>query len=66
MSLWKQEPIAQVREFQQKFPQVASKLIETLEEVLVTSRLDKKTQELVIIGLLAMRGFESGFKFHLR
>jgi alkylhydroperoxidase/carboxymuconolactone decarboxylase family protein YurZ len=63
--VWKEEPIPEFKVFQERFPELSEEFVELVRKTLGESKLERKIQELVIIGLLAGK-FEGGYKFHLR
>ena len=64
--VFKETPIPEFRLFQEKFPDLSESLIELIRQVFDESNLERKIQELVLIGLLASNRFENGCKFHIR
>lgn len=64
-SVWKQEPIEEYKLFQKKFPQLSNEFTKLVGKTFEESKLGRKTQELIIMTLLADK-FEDGFKFHLK
>ena len=63
--VWKGKPIKKFDFFKERFGELSDNYITLIEKTLKESKLDRKTQELVIIALLA-HDFEDGFKFHLK
>lgn len=66
MAIWKQEPIAEYKEFIKNFPEISEKFGELIHATMEQPKLDKKLKELIITALLAVQQFESGFKFHVK
>lgn len=62
--VWKEEPIPEYKSFRKNFPNLSEKFEELVDQSLKKSELSRKTQELIIIALLAGK-FENGFKFHV-
>jgi alkylhydroperoxidase/carboxymuconolactone decarboxylase family protein YurZ len=63
--VWKGDPIKQFKLFKERFPKLSNIFTELVDNTLDESKLDRKIQELVIIGLLAGK-FKDGYKFHLK
>jgi alkylhydroperoxidase/carboxymuconolactone decarboxylase family protein YurZ len=66
MSIWKQEPIDEYKEFTKNFPELSEKFGELIRAIMEQTKLDKKSKELIITALLAAQQFENGFKFHVK
>jgi alkylhydroperoxidase/carboxymuconolactone decarboxylase family protein YurZ len=66
MTVWKQEPIAEYKEFIRAFPELSERFGELIGKIMSQPKLDKKHKELIILALLAAQQFESGFKFHVK
>src|SRR6266852_5304895 len=66
MTIWKQEPIAEYKEFIKNFPEISEKFGELIRAIMEQPKLDKRLKELIITALLAAQQFESRFKFHVK
>ena len=66
MTIWKQEPIAEYKEFIRAFPELAEKFERLIRTIMEQPKLHQKVKELIITALLATQQFESGFKFHVK
>ncbi len=62
--VWDEEPIPEFKEFQNNFSSLSEKFVDLVDGSLEEKEMDRKTQELILIALLAGK-FENGFKFHI-